>query len=171
MEDKAKIGGEVMSQVPHRNWKCTLAALALITICLFSALRLLHLCSCPSAVHWCQASFICLLGNYIEENHFPMGKWLIRWASLLEDAPGQILHWVIQKCQRSREHLLGELERFRKSGNIRPMRNIHRDTEKNHLPLAIFYCCQLFFPLEMCEQGLVLMSWTQFPDSPLNDSD
>lgn len=103
---------------------------SLIIIWIFCALHLLHLCSCPSAVHWCQASFICLLGNYTEENHFPMGKWLIRWASLLEDAPGQILHWVIQKCQQSREYLLGELERFRKPGNTWPVRNTHPSTQK-----------------------------------------
>lgn len=144
---------------------------SLIIIWVFCALHLLHLCSCPSAAHWCQASFICLLGNYTEENHFPMGKWLIRWASLLEDAPGQILHWVIQKCQQSREYLLGELERFRKPGNTWPVRNTHPSTHKKHLSTAIFYCCLLFFPLEMRELGLVLMSWAQFPDSPLNDSD
>lgn len=117
---KQKIWGEVVNKVSHGRWKYMFIALLLLIICIFfcftlSALVLLsHRCPLVPGYFglFYRLWITCCLGITQKKIIFSVVKWFSGWSSLSEDAPGQSLLWVIQKCQWSREHLLGGLEKY-----------------------------------------------------------
>lgn len=158
--------GEVVNKVSHRRWKYMFIALILLIICIFFLLYTFCTCtpvpqmSISARLLWFVLQIMdqMLLGNYTEENHFfcrEMILWVIqtfRGCTRPEPPLGD------PKMPMKQRTFTGWIGKILEWALFWPVRNIQLDNKTLPTPHPpISHCCHLFFPLALCEQGLVLM--------------